>query len=100
MGRTSCGKWTIPSRAKPIFQAATANFIPHSGSKVDPRTTTAGHCSSSPADGITQSPRRSPTDAQQYKHSDATTIMIDLPDRDHFLVIDSGWREIADACID
>ena len=35
----------------------------------------------------------------RYRHSDATTDYLEFPDRGHSLVIDSGWREIADACL-
>ena len=36
---------------------------------------------------------------KQYRHSDAVTDLIEFPDRGHSLTIDSGWREVADACL-
>ena len=36
---------------------------------------------------------------KQYKHSTAVTDLIDFPDRGHSLVIDHGWREIAEASL-
>ena len=94
-------QWTIPSPGKPIFQAATANFTPHSEAKVNtkngsrgPLLLVAGGKDHTVPEAITKSTLK------QYKHSDATTSMIEFPDRGHSLVIDSGWREIADACIE
>jgi alpha-beta hydrolase superfamily lysophospholipase len=34
-----------------------------------------------------------------YRHSRATTELIEFPDRGHSLTIDSGWRAVADQCL-
>ncbi len=36
---------------------------------------------------------------KQYKHSHAVTDLIEFADRGHSLTIDSGWREVAEACL-
>ena len=36
---------------------------------------------------------------KQYRHSDAVTDLVEFADRGHSLTIDSGWREVADACL-
>jgi len=36
---------------------------------------------------------------KQYKHSDAVTELVEFDDRGHSLVIDSGWPDVADACL-
>ena len=36
---------------------------------------------------------------KQYRHSDAITDIMKIPDRAHSLTIDSGWREVADATL-
>ncbi|MFC7647301.1 hypothetical protein ACFQX6_47360 [Streptosporangium lutulentum] len=36
---------------------------------------------------------------KQYRHSHAVTDIKDFPDRAHSLVIDGGWREVADATL-
>ena len=36
---------------------------------------------------------------KQYRHSSAVTDLLEFPDRGHSLIIDSGWREVADACL-
>ena len=35
---------------------------------------------------------------KQYRHSPAPTDLEEF-DRGHSLIIDSGWREVADACL-
>ena len=37
-------RWAIPSPAKPLFDAAIANFAPGSPAKVEPATRPAGRC--------------------------------------------------------
>jgi hypothetical protein len=37
-------RWTVPSPGKPLFEAATANLMPHSPAKVNTGTRPAGHC--------------------------------------------------------
>ena len=36
---------------------------------------------------------------KQYRHSDAVTGLVEFADRGHSLTIDSGWREVAEACL-
>ena len=36
---------------------------------------------------------------KQYRHSDAVTDLVEFADRGHSLTIDSGWREVAEACL-
>jgi pimeloyl-ACP methyl ester carboxylesterase len=93
-------RWTIPAPGLPIFQAATANFSPHSEARVETGNNTrgpllliaGGEDHTVPA-AITRSTFK------RYQHSTATTEIIELADRGHSLVIDSGWREVADTCI-
>ena len=37
---------------------------------------------------------------KQYRHSSAVTELIEFEDRGHSLTIDSGWRDVADACLE
>jgi hypothetical protein len=37
---------------------------------------------------------------KQYRHSSATTELLELADRRHSLVIDRDWPEVAQACLD
>jgi len=36
---------------------------------------------------------------KRYKHSTATTELLEFPDRGHSLTVDSGWQEVADGCL-
>jgi pimeloyl-ACP methyl ester carboxylesterase len=93
-------RWTIPSPGKPLFEAATANFVRHSPAKVDTRkadrgpllVTAGGKDHTIPA-AISRATVR------LYGKSHAVTDLRQFPDRGHSLTVDSGWREVADACL-
>jgi hypothetical protein len=36
---------------------------------------------------------------KQYRHSTAVTDLVEFADRGHSLIIDAGWRDVADACL-
>jgi alpha-beta hydrolase superfamily lysophospholipase len=93
--------WNIPSPGKPLFQAASANFFPHSPAKVDSKNPDrgsmliigGGHDHTVPA-SISKS---------SYKiesHSTAPTDLHVFDDRGHSLTIDSGWQGVADYVLD
>jgi pimeloyl-ACP methyl ester carboxylesterase len=93
-------RWVIPAPGKPLFEAAAANFNPHSPAKVDTDNETRG-----PLLLITGGRDHTVPEAvtratlKQYRHSDAVTDLIDFPDRAHSLTIDHGWREVADTAL-
>jgi pimeloyl-ACP methyl ester carboxylesterase len=93
-------RWTIPAPGKPLFEAAAANFNPHSPAKVDtanelrgPLLLMTGGKDHTVPESITRATLK------QYRHSDAVTDITDFPDRGHSLTIDSGWREVADTVL-
>ena len=89
-------KWTIPSPARPLFEAAMANFNPRSPAKVDTHNNTRG-----PLLFISGTQDHTVPDVvtraayKLYRHSTAVTELKQI-DRGHSLTIDSGWREVAD----
>jgi pimeloyl-ACP methyl ester carboxylesterase len=94
-------RWTIPSPGKPLFQAATANFQPHSEAKVDTENDTRGPLllimggkDHTVPEAITKATMK------QYRGSEATTELLEFEDRGHSLTIDNGWSAVADACLD
>ncbi|TQJ06168.1 pimeloyl-ACP methyl ester carboxylesterase [Kribbella jejuensis] len=93
-------RWTIPAPGRPLFEAAAANFSPHSPAEVN-----TGNQGRGPllliASGKDHTVPESVTRAtlKQYRHSEAVTELQTFPDRGHSLVIDSGWGEIADTCL-
>lgn len=93
-------RWTIPAPGKPLFEAASANFNPHSPAKVDtanenrgPLLLVTGGRDHTVPEAVTRATLK------QYRHSDAVTDLLEFPDRGHSLTIDSGWREVADAAL-
>ena len=93
-------RWTIPAPGRPLFEAAAANFNPHSPAKVD--TDNAGRgplllIASGKDNTVPESVTRSTL--KQYRHSEAVTDLKVFPDRGHSLTIDSGWVEVAETCL-
>jgi len=92
-------RWAIPAPAKPLFEAAAANFTLHSPAAVNtgnenrgPLLLTMGKQDHTVPEVITKSTLK------QYRHSLAITDLEEF-DRGHSLIIDSGWREVADTCL-
>jgi non-heme chloroperoxidase len=92
-------RWTIPSPARPLFEAAVANFNPHSPAKVHTHNNTrgpllliSGKQDHTVPDVVTRSSYK------QYRHSSAVTELKQI-DRGHSLTVDSGWREVADLAV-
>ncbi|GAA4256376.1 alpha/beta hydrolase [Dactylosporangium darangshiense] len=93
-------RWTIPAPGKPLFEAAAANFDPHSPAKVDtanesrgPLLLIMGGKDHTVPEAVTRATLK------QYRHSSAVTDILEFPDRAHSLTIDSGWRDVADASL-
>jgi len=92
-------KWTIPSPARPLFEAASANFNPKSPAKVDTHNTSRG-----PLLFISGTQDHTVPDVvtraayKLYRHSTAVTSLKQIA-RGHSLTIDSGWREVADLAL-
>ncbi|MFL6112395.1 MAG: alpha/beta hydrolase [Catenulispora sp.] len=93
-------RWTIPAPGKPLFEAAAANFNPHSPAKVDTANELRGPLllmTGGKDHTVPESVVRATL--KQYRHSEAVTDITDFPDRGHSLTIDSGWREVADTAL-
>lgn len=93
-------RWTIPAPGKPLFQAAVANFSPHSPAQVDtdnsergPLLLLMGGRDHTVPEAITQATLK------QYRHSTAVTELVEFADRGHSLTIDAGWRDVANTCL-
>jgi pimeloyl-ACP methyl ester carboxylesterase len=93
-------KWAIPAPGRPLFEAAAANFSPHSPAKVDTANTgrgplllIAGGKDHTVPESITKSTLK------QYRHSSAVTDYQEFADRGHSLTIDSGSKDVAEFCL-
>ena len=94
-------QWNIPSPAKPLFQAAAANFALHSEAKVNtdnsargPLLLISGLEDHTVPDVVTRSTLK------QYRHSTAVTELKQFEGRGHSLTVDSGSMEVAHAVLD
>ena len=92
--------FAVPGAGRPLFQAATANFNPWTDVKVD-----------------SQSPKRGPlliisgekdhtvpwsianASYKKQKRNAGVTEFVEMAGRGHALVIDGGWREVADTAL-
>jgi pimeloyl-ACP methyl ester carboxylesterase len=94
-------KWAIPSPARPLFQAATANFSLHSEAKVDTANNTRGPLLliSGTADHTVPDVTTRST-LKQYRNSTAVTELRQFEGRGHSLTLDHGWHEVATASIE
>ena len=93
-------RWTIPSPAKPLFQAAAANFALHSAAAVDtgdedrgPLLLISGLTDHTVPDVVTRSTLK------QYRHSQAVTELRQFEGRGHSLTIDRGWKDVVTAVL-
>jgi pimeloyl-ACP methyl ester carboxylesterase len=93
-------RWTIPAPGRPLFEAAAANFSPHSPAKVHTENTSRGPLllamggqDHTVPEAITKATLK------QYRHSTAVTDLVRFADRGHSLTIDHGWREVAESCL-
>ncbi|HZX03051.1 alpha/beta hydrolase [Kribbella sp.] len=94
------GKWSVPSPARPIFQAAAANFVLHSEAKVDTANSARGPLLLiSGAEDHTAPAVVTRSTLRQYRDSTAVTQLREFEGRGHSLTIDHGWREVADAVL-
>jgi pimeloyl-ACP methyl ester carboxylesterase len=94
-------RWVVPAPARPLFEAATANFSPHSPAEVEtenadrgPLLLIMGGKDHTVPEVITKST------AKQYRHSTAVTDVKEFADRGHSLTIDSGWPDVAGASLE
>ncbi|OBK96186.1 alpha/beta hydrolase [Mycobacterium asiaticum] len=90
-------RYTIPSPARPLFQTASANFHRNSPAKVNtanasrgPLLFISGQQDHTVPDVVTRAAYK------LYGDSTAVTELKQYADRGHSLVVDNGWREIAD----
>jgi pimeloyl-ACP methyl ester carboxylesterase len=93
-------KWTIPSPGRPLFEAAVANFSPHSPAEVNtdnsdrgPLLLIMGGQDHTVPETITKATLK------QYRDSTAVTDLVEFADRGHSLTIDSRWQEVAQTCL-
>ncbi len=92
--------FAVPASGTPLFQAATANLNPWTEAKVDTKNQERGPLLVISGEKDNTVPRAiaHASFKQQQRNADVTEFL-GMKNRGHALVIDSGWREIADASL-
>lgn len=92
--------YSVAGSGVPLFQAATANFNPGTEAKVDAKNPERGPLLiiSGEKDNTVPWAIANASYKRQKKNPNVTEI-VEIPGRGHSLVVDSGWREVADIAL-
>jgi pimeloyl-ACP methyl ester carboxylesterase len=92
--------YAVPGSGVPLFQAAFANFNPWTEAKVNHRTPDRGPLLIIDGERDNTLPLSMARAAYKLqKKNTGVTEFVTIPNRGHSLVIDSGWREVADTAL-
>ncbi len=92
--------FAVPASGAPLFQAATANLNPWTEAKVDTKNSSRGPLLIISGEKDNTVPWAiANASFKQQKRNQAVTEIVEMPNRGHALVIDSGWREVADTAL-
>ncbi|MFL5895209.1 MAG: alpha/beta hydrolase [Thermoleophilaceae bacterium] len=93
--------FAVPAPGAPLFQAAAANLNPWTEVKVDTKNPDRGPLLILSGEKDHTVPHAiSHASYKLQKRNDGVTEFFEVPNRGHALVIDSGWREVADRALD
>jgi pimeloyl-ACP methyl ester carboxylesterase len=94
-------RFHVAAPGKPLFQAALANINPGTELKVDTKTPDRGPLLifTGEADHAVP-PAMSRAAYKKQRRNPGLTEHIEMPQRDHALVIDARWREVCDASLE
>jgi pimeloyl-ACP methyl ester carboxylesterase len=92
--------FAVPASGVPLFQAASANLNPWTEARVDTENPARGPLLiiSGEKDN-TAPPAISNASYKQQEKNSAVTEIHEMPNRGHSLVIDHGWREVAETAL-
>ena len=94
-------QFSVPGAGAPIFQAASANLNPWTEAKVDAKNPDRGPLLITSGEKDHQVPWAiSHASYERQQHNPGVTEIVEIPGRGHALTIDSGWREVADICLE
>ena len=92
--------FSVPTSGAPLFQAAAANLNPWTEAKVDTKNPKRGPLLiTSGTKDHTVPPAIAKASFKRQKKNESVTEFVSFPGRGHALVIDSGWRDVADAAL-
>ncbi|MDH6245650.1 alpha/beta hydrolase [Mycobacterium sp. OTB74] len=94
-------EYSVAGSGVPLFQAAIANFNPGSQTKVNTKNPERGPLLVvSGENDHTVPPAIAKASYKRNKKNPNVTEIVEIPGRGHSLVIDSGWREVAETVLD
>jgi pimeloyl-ACP methyl ester carboxylesterase len=92
--------FSVPGPGKPLFQAAAANINPWTEAKVDTKNPDRGPLLIISGEKDNTVPWAiANASFKKQKANPGVTEIVEMPNRGHSLVIDSGWREVADKAL-
>jgi pimeloyl-ACP methyl ester carboxylesterase len=92
--------FAVPASGTPLFQVATENVNPWTEVKVDTKNPDRGPLLIISGEKDNTAPGAMAEGSySKQKRNKGVTEMVELPNRGHALVIDSGWREVADTAL-
>jgi pimeloyl-ACP methyl ester carboxylesterase len=92
--------YAVPASGAPLFQAATANLNPWTEAKVDSENAARGPLLIISGEKDNTVPWAiANASYKKQKRNEGVTEIVEIPNRGHALVIDSGWREVADKAL-
>jgi len=92
--------FAVPGSGETVFQAAAENLNPWTEAKVDTKNPDRGPLLIIEGAEDHTVPRAVAEAAyKKQKRNQGVTEIVELPNRGHSLVIDNGWREVADMAL-
>jgi pimeloyl-ACP methyl ester carboxylesterase len=92
--------FAVPAAGKPLFQAASANINPWTEAKVDTKNPDRGPLLILSGEKDNTVPWAiANASYKRQKRNEGVTEIMEMKDRGHALVVDSGWREVADTAL-
>src|SRR5437588_6377414 len=93
--------FAVPASGTPLFQVATENVNPWTEVKVDTKNPDRGPMLLITGEKDNTAPGAMAEGTyNKQKRNQGVTEIIELPNRGHAVVIDSGWREVADTALE
>lgn len=92
--------FAVPAPGEPLFQAATANLNPWTEAKVKSKDPDRGPLLIISGEKDNTVPwSLANASFKRQKRNEGVTEIVEMKDRGHALVIDNGWREVADTAL-
>jgi pimeloyl-ACP methyl ester carboxylesterase len=92
--------FAVPASGEPLFQAATANLNPWTEAKADSKNPERGPLLIISGEKDNTVPWAiANASYKKQKRNQSVTEIVEMPNRGHALVVDSGWREVADTAL-